>query len=89
MAKSNGKVVSQVLSGRELGQNVSAEVDGNVLIIRVDLSQRHGESGSGKTTRIASTLYDRPLHEYASCDVWVGVNVYVPSPKETAKAVDA
>ena len=89
MAKGNGKAVPQVLSGRELGQNVSAEVDGNVLIIRVDLSQRHGESGSGKTTRIASTLGNRPLHEYAGYDVRVGVNVYVPSSKEVVKAVDA
>jgi len=37
-------------------QNVETEIEGDTLIIKIDLKQDHGESKSGKTIRIASTL---------------------------------
>ena len=37
-------------------QNVITEVIDNTLIIKIDLTQDHGESKSGKTILIASTL---------------------------------
>ena len=37
-------------------QNVEAETKDDILIIKIDLKQEHGESKSGKTIRIASTL---------------------------------
>ena len=35
--------------------NVNMTREGNTLVIKVDLSERHGLSASGKTTIIAST----------------------------------
>ena len=37
-------------------QNVEAETKDDILTIKIDLKQEHGESKSGKTIRIASTL---------------------------------
>jgi len=50
-------------------------VEGDVLVIRVDLTQEHGPSSSGKTIIIASTEgnVDVPGH-----DAKVGLNVYKP-----------
>jgi hypothetical protein len=39
-----------------MAQNVEAEVKDDILTIKIDLKQEFGESKSGKTTRIASTL---------------------------------
>ena len=39
-----------------MAQNVEAEVKDDILTIKIDLKQEHGDSKSGKTTRIASTL---------------------------------
>ena len=36
-------------------KNVSMSMDGMMLVIKVDMSQRFGKSASGKTTIIAST----------------------------------
>lgn len=36
-------------------QNVTMDVQGDVLIIKVNLKERFGKSASGKTTVIAST----------------------------------
>lgn len=38
-----------------IGENVTAELDGNTLILRVDVTERLRLSGSGKTTIVAST----------------------------------
>ena len=54
-------------------KNVDMHVEGNILTIKVDLSQEFGPSASGKTTIIASTegnvsIGDRPEK--------IGLNVY-------------
>ena len=59
-------------------KNVDMKVEGNMLIIRVDLTKEFGPSSSGKTTIVASTEgnVDVPEHE-----VKVGLNVYRPRPR--------
>jgi ABC-type polar amino acid transport system ATPase subunit len=55
-------------------QNVAMRVEGNKLVIEVDLTQDLGPSKSGKTTMIATTEGNAnvPGHE----GVKVGLNVY-------------
>jgi len=42
-------------------KNVELSLDGDILTIRVDLSQTFGPSSSGKTTIIASTEGNMPV----------------------------
>jgi hypothetical protein len=55
-------------------QNMKLKVEGNTLIIEVDLSQEIGPSSSGKTTLIASSEGNAnvPGHD----GVKLGLNVY-------------
>ena len=48
--------------------------EGNILTIKVDISQRFGQSSSGKSTIIASTegTQSVPGHE----EIKIGLNVY-------------
>jgi len=55
--------------------NVKATIEGNTLVIRVDLIERHGRSSSGKTTIIASTQGNKALPA-PFADVQFGLNVY-------------
>jgi hypothetical protein len=63
---------------RESGQesrmkNVEMKIEGNILIIRVDLSKEFGPSSSGKTTIIASTEGNVSIPDR---EEKVGLNVY-------------
>ena len=60
-------------------KNIQMTVEGNKLVITVDLNQEFGLSSSGKSITIASTEgnISVPGHE----DVKVGLNVYKPKPK--------
>jgi hypothetical protein len=57
-------------------KNVTFDVQGDMLVIMVDLSREYGTSASGKSVIIATTggNIDAPGLE----DVKVGVNVYRP-----------
>lgn len=57
--------------------NVEMQVQGNILTITVDLTQRLGPSASGKTIGIASTRGNKPLDGYPG--VSVGLNIYTKS----------
>ncbi len=57
-------------------QNVEFQVEGNSLLIIVDLSQELGESASGKSVIIASTGGNVSVP--GSEDIKVGLNVYRP-----------
>src|SRR6266566_2733830 len=57
-------------------QNVAFEVEGDQLIIRVDLSQELGVSSSGKSVIIATTGGNVALPGWEA--VKVGLNVYRP-----------
>ena len=55
-------------------KNVEMKVDGNILTIKVDLSQESGPSSSGKTIIIASTEGNVSIP--GAEDKKVGLNVY-------------
>jgi len=57
-------------------KNVEMDLQGDILTIRVDLSQSFGPSASGKTTIIASTEGNVPIAP--GHDQKIGLNVYVP-----------
>lgn len=60
-------------------QNVNVETVGNVLVIKVDLTQDFGPSSTGKTISIASTKGNKPIE---GTDAIMGLNVYkYPSSK--------
>lgn len=59
-----------------VGQNVEFRVEGNKLVITVDLSKQFGLSGSGKSTIIASTGGN--VSVAGNEGVKVGINVYRP-----------
>ena len=55
-------------------KNVEMSVEGNVLTIRVDLSQRFGKSSSGKSTIVASTEGNQSVP--GNEEIKIGLNVY-------------
>ena len=61
-------------------KNVGLSLDGNILTIRVDLSQTFGPSSSGKTTIIAST--EGNVTVAPDRDEKIGLNVYRSRAKE-------
>lgn len=54
-------------------KNVEMKVEGNILILKVDLSKEFGPSSSGKTTIVASTEGNIPVPDR---EEKVGLNVY-------------
>jgi hypothetical protein len=54
--------------------NVEAKRDGDILMLKIDLSQRHWKSTSGKSTVIAVTGGSVPIP--GSDRIRMGVNVY-------------
>jgi len=58
-------------------KNVEMTVEGNILIIKVDLTKEFGPSSSGKTIIIASTEGNVPIPDR---DEKVGLNVYRKKP---------
>jgi hypothetical protein len=55
--------------------NVKTQVQGTILTITVDLSERHGPSSSGKTIIIASTQGNQKVGD-PSANISFGLNVY-------------
>lgn len=53
-------------------KNVSAQLDGDTLTLKIDISQRLGASKSGKTTTIATTSGNQVVIG----GIKVGLNVY-------------
>lgn len=64
-------------------ENVQVELNGNLLVITVDLSQTLGVSASGKSEIIATTggNVSLPGHE----EVKVGLNVYRPRKQQNGQ----
>ena len=59
-------------------ENVQFEVvEGNRLVIHVDLNHRGDSSASGKTRRVASTLGNVSVKDANGVEVKIGLNVYV------------
>ena len=59
-----------------MGENVTYSVQGDKLVIEIDLSHRGGVSKSGKTIRVASTEGNGKI---AGTDVTLGLNAYLPN----------
>ena len=60
-------------------KNVEMKVEGNKLIIVVDLTQEFGLSSSGKSMTIAST--EGNVSVPGREEVKIGLNIYKPRPK--------
>lgn len=60
---------------KDLGTNIQYEVEGNILTMKVDLSQSFGRSSSGKSTIIASAGGNQDIGN----GVKVGLNIYTKS----------
>ena len=60
---------------QSIGKNLKAVVDGDNLIITINLKERHGPSGSGKTIIVASTGGNQSVD--GSGGVILGLNAYV------------
>ncbi len=60
-------------------KNVQINVEGNKLVIIVDLNQEFGLSSSGKSITIAST--EGNIAVPGREEVKVGLNIYKPRPK--------
>lgn len=60
----------------KVGTNIDIEVEGDTLLIRVNLKETHGVTTSGKSIKIASSdgNVSVPGHE----DIKLGLNVYTP-----------
>jgi len=68
-----------VQKGRYFMKNVEMNVEGNKLIIVVDLNQEFGLSSSGKSIAVASTEGNVAIPGRE--DIKIGLNVYKPRPK--------
>ena len=60
-------------------KNVQLNVEGNKLVIVVDLSQELGISSSGKSITVAST--EGNVAVPGREDIKIGLNIYKPRPK--------
>lgn len=56
-------------------QNVQMKIEGNKLIIEVDLSKEHGISASGKSMSIASSKGNKDI---GKDNIKIGLNIYKP-----------
>lgn len=55
-------------------KNIEMTIEGNILTIKVDLSQRFGKSSSGKSTIVASTEGNQAIPDNE--EIKIGLNVY-------------
>jgi hypothetical protein len=72
---SMAKAVKARLNGELIGRNVTAAMEGAVLVIRVDTAVDGKESKSGKSSVIGSTEGNVPVPH---TDLKIGLNVYRP-----------
>jgi len=65
--------------GESFLKNIEMSVEGNKLIIMVDLDQEFGLSSSGKSITVAST--EGNVSVPGREEVKIGLNIYRPKPK--------
>jgi len=56
-----------------LGENVEADLKGDILTLKLDLTKRMGPSKSGKTQIVATSAGPQPI---GSTGIKVGLNVF-------------
>jgi len=64
-------------------KNVELRVEGDVLILRVDLTKEFGPSATGKTTIVAST--EGNVAVPGQDEIKIGLNVYRPRSRQSRK----
>lgn len=62
-------------------KNIELKIEGNKLIIEVDLEKEYGPSSSGKSLTIAST--EGNIAVPGREEVKMGINIYKPRPKSS------
>ena len=60
----------------KVGTNIVLEVEGDTLVIRMNLKETHGVTTSGKSIKIASS--EGNISVPGREDIKVGLNVYTP-----------
>ena len=67
----------------KIGKNVQYKIDGDKLIVEMDLTANKEESKSGKSLIIASTRGNKRIDK--DKDIFLGLNLYekIQKPKET------
>lgn len=63
-------------------KNVEIVVEGNIMTLKVDLSQDQGPSKSGKTRIVATTEGNHPLTEVPNVVVGLNVFSFLPKPEK-------
>lgn len=58
----------------DLGKNLQYNIEGDQLVIRINLNERHGASASGKTTIVATSSGNQKV---PGTEVIIGINAYV------------
>lgn len=81
MAKNTVVEEREVLEDRTPIDNVKMTINGNKMIIEIDLDENFGVSGSGKSIIIASTEGNQPVPSMKYRNVKIGLNVYKPVKK--------
>lgn len=64
---------AQVGGAGDLGKNLRYTIEGNELVIRINLDERHGPSASGKTTIVATSSGNQQV---PGTPVIIGLNAY-------------
>ncbi len=59
----------------EIGKNIKVDIEGDQLILTIDLSKRFGTSGSGKSKIIATSKGNKDI---GKGQIKLGLNLYEP-----------
>lgn len=55
-------------------KNVDMEMEGDILVIRINMTQTQGKSSTGKSTIIATTAGNKPVPGWNDC--FLGLNIF-------------
>jgi len=66
--------------GRSFLKNIEMNVEGNKLVIVIDLNQEFGLSSSGKSITVAST--EGNVSVPGREEIKIGLNIYRPKPRD-------
>ena len=65
-------------------KNIDLKIEGDELVLRMNLKDRHGPSKSGKTTIVASSEGNQlvPYEGLKTEDMYLGLNLYTKKTKD-------
>ena len=73
MANTSHNGLTTVPAAQPLGKNVVGQIEGDLLILTIDLTQNFGPSSSGKSTIIATTSGNVAI---PGTNAKLGLNIY-------------